>query len=80
MGACDVAQVVLGQYECAEAMQAAGMARLAAALSQHGLKAGGSLSERAARLFLLRSTPLAELDRKHFAKPGGGRGAAKGKK
>mmetsp|Transcript_13135 Transcript_13135/g.39736 ORF Transcript_13135/g.39736 Transcript_13135/m.39736 type:complete len:413 (-) Transcript_13135:241-1479(-) len=73
--------IVLGQYESAEALQAAGMARLAATLAQHGLKAGGSLSERAARLFLLRSTPLAELDRKHFAKPagkGGAKGGAKG--
>lgn len=72
---------MLGQYESAEALQAAGMARLAATLAQHGLKAGGSLSERAARLFLLRSTPLAELDRKHFAKPagkGGAKGGAKG--
>lgn len=71
-------QIVLGQYESAEALQAVGMARLAAALVQHGLKAGGSLSERAARLFLLRSTPLADLDRKHFAKPAGKSGAKGG--
>lgn len=70
------AQVVLGQFESAEALQAAGMARLAAALGEHGMKIGGSLAERAARLFLLRSTPLAELDRKHFAKPAG-KGAGK---
>lgn len=61
--------VILGQYESASALQAVGMARLGVALSSHGLKAGGSLHQRAERLFLLRTTPLAELDHKHFAKP-----------
>jgi hypothetical protein len=38
-------------------------------LQAAGLKCGGSLAERAARLFLLRDTPAAQLDRKHLAKP-----------
>lgn len=38
-------------------------------LQAAGLKCGGSLAERSARLFLLRDTPVAKLDRKHLAKP-----------
>jgi hypothetical protein len=34
-----------------------------------GLRCGGSLSERAARLFLLKSTPLEQLPAKVRAKP-----------
>lgn len=41
---------------------------LKGALTALGLKAGGSPAERAARLWLTRDTPLADLDRKHFAK------------
>lgn len=33
-----------------------------------GLKAGGTVRQRAERLMLLRDTPLDKLDRKHFAK------------
>jgi hypothetical protein len=52
----------------AKALETLGLERLKVELSRHGLKAGGSLAERAARLFLLADTPLAQLDRKHFAK------------
>ena len=38
------------------------------ALAKLGLKAGGTLRQRAERLFLTRDVPLAELDRKHFVK------------
>ena len=38
------------------------------ALAKLGLKTGGTLRQRAERLFLTRDTPLAELDRKHFVK------------
>ncbi len=38
-------------------------------LQAAGLKCGGNLSDRATRLFLLRDTPVAKLDRKHLAKP-----------
>jgi splicing factor 3A subunit 3 len=54
----------------AAALEKLGLERLKAELSRHGLKAGGSLAERAARLFLLADTPLAQLDRKHFAPAG----------
>lgn len=43
-------------------------------LQSRGLKCGGSLSERAGRLFLLKTVPLEKLDKKHFA------GSAKGAK
>lgn len=45
-----------------------GLERLKNELQSRGLKCGGSLSERAARLFLLKTTPLEKLDKKHFAK------------
>lgn len=38
------------------------------ALAKLSLKTGGTLQQRAERLFLTRDTPLAELDRKHFVK------------
>lgn len=60
----------LQQYESAAALEVLGMKRLQTELIGYGLKCGGSVTERAARLFLLKGTPLAELDRKHFAKPG----------
>lgn len=46
----------------------AGTERLKEALQAVGLKAGGTAEQRAARLMLLRDTPLDKLDRKHFAK------------
>lgn len=49
-------------------LEALGLDRLKSELQERGLKCGGSVSERAARLFLLKSIPLEKLDRKHFAK------------
>lgn len=46
----------------------AGPDRLKEALAALGLKSGGTLRQRAERLFLTRDTPLTQLDRKHFAK------------
>ena len=45
-----------------------GADRLKEALQGLGLKSGGSLRERAARLYLTKGTPLAQLDKRHFAK------------
>lgn len=42
--------------------------RLKGALQALGLKCGGTLRERSERLWLTKSTPLEQLDRKHFAK------------
>jgi splicing factor 3A subunit 3 len=45
-----------------------GTERIKEALEQYGLKVGGTPEQRAARLLLLKDTPLEELDAKHFAK------------
>ena len=47
---------------------AAGADPIKEALAKLGLKTGGTLRQRAERLFLTRDVPLAELDKKHFAK------------
>ncbi|XP_075639664.1 splicing factor SF3a60 homolog [Castanea sativa] len=38
------------------------------ALAALGLKTGGTVQQRAVRLFLTKNTPLEKLDKKHFAK------------
>ena len=48
------------------------MERLKSELLAHGLKCGGTLQERASRLFLLKTTPLDKLPKKVLAKPVGG--------
>ncbi|KAI7838446.1 hypothetical protein COHA_007709 [Chlorella ohadii] len=57
----------LADYESAGALEAAGLDRLKAELQRRGLKAGGTLAQRAQRLFLLKHTPIEQLDRKHLA-------------
>uniref|UniRef100_A0A5B7AQB0 Ubiquitin-like domain-containing protein n=1 Tax=Davidia involucrata TaxID=16924 RepID=A0A5B7AQB0_DAVIN len=49
-------------------MEVLGMERLKSELQTHGLKCGGTLQERAARLFLLKTTPLEMLPKKLLAK------------
>ncbi|KAF7826176.1 protein SDE2-like protein [Senna tora] len=49
-------------------LEALGMERLKSELQSRGLKCGGTLQERAGRLFLLKSTPLDKLPKKLFAK------------
>lgn len=46
----------------------AGADRLKEALAALGLKTGGTLRQRAERLWLTRGTPLEALEAKHFAK------------
>ncbi|KXZ48869.1 hypothetical protein GPECTOR_25g454 [Gonium pectorale] len=58
----------LEAFSSAEELEILGADRLKEALSSLGLKCGGTTKERAARLWLLRDTPLDKLDRKHFAK------------
>ena len=64
--------VDLEAYAGPAALEALGLERLKAELARRGLKCGGALRERAARLWLLRHTPRARLDRKHLAKPAPG--------
>jgi len=55
-------------YNSAVEMDVLGMGRLKSELQAHGLKCGGTLQERAARLFLLKSTPIDKLPKKLLAK------------
>lgn len=61
--------VDLAQYESAAELEALGLDVLKSELQRRGLKCGGSLADRAGRLFLLKHTPLEALDKKHLAKP-----------
>mmetsp|Transcript_6383 Transcript_6383/g.18382 ORF Transcript_6383/g.18382 Transcript_6383/m.18382 type:complete len:504 (+) Transcript_6383:259-1770(+) len=55
-------------FDSVEELETIGAQRLKEALEAEGLKAGGTLRQRAERLMLLRDTPRDKLDRKHFAK------------
>ncbi|KAL5563518.1 hypothetical protein UlMin_033265 [Ulmus minor] len=56
------------EFDSAAQLEALGMERLKSELQTRGLKCGGTLQERAARLFLLKSTPLDKLPKKLLAK------------
>ncbi|KAK4415836.1 Replication stress response regulator SDE2 [Sesamum alatum] len=56
------------EYHSAGELEVLGMERLKSELQVRGLKCGGTLQERAARLFLLKTTPLEMLPKKLFAK------------
>ncbi|KAJ7547864.1 hypothetical protein O6H91_08G107200 [Diphasiastrum complanatum] len=55
-------------FATAKDLEVLGLEKLKFELQACGLKCGGSLSERASRLFLLKTTPLEKLDKKHIAK------------
>jgi hypothetical protein len=61
--------VDLAAYPSAAALEALGLDRLKAELTACGLKCGGTLAQRAERLFLLRGAALEELDARHRAAP-----------
>ncbi|KAJ8748549.1 hypothetical protein K2173_003450 [Erythroxylum novogranatense] len=56
------------QFNSAADFEVYGMEGLKTQLQLYGLKCGGTLQERAARLFLLKSTPLEKLPKKLLAK------------
>ncbi|KAG8055846.1 hypothetical protein GUJ93_ZPchr0001g31875 [Zizania palustris] len=58
----------LTNYSSAAELEALGMEKLKLELQTHGLKCGGTLQERAARLFLLKTIPVEKLPKKLFAK------------
>lgn len=62
------APLTLDEYASAGELEALGLERLKRELASRGLKAGGTLKQRAERLFLLKSTPLNELPASCFAK------------
>lgn len=59
----------LDYYSTVEELMEVGPEKLKEALAALGLKTGGTVQQRAERLFLTKHTPLEMLDRKHFAKP-----------
>ncbi|KAF2315487.1 hypothetical protein GH714_039925 [Hevea brasiliensis] len=58
----------LDYYSTVEELMEVGPDKLKEALVALGLKSGGTLQQRAERLFLTKDTPLEKLDKKHFAK------------
>ncbi|XP_039116531.1 splicing factor SF3a60 homolog [Dioscorea cayenensis subsp. rotundata] len=67
--------VDLDYYSTVEELIELGPEKLKEALAARGLKTGGTIQQRAERLFLTKHTPLELLDKKHFAK--GSRGSEK---
>lgn len=61
-------EIDLDYYSTVEELVELGPEKLKQALAARGLKSGGTVQQRAERLFLLKHTSLKELDRKHFAK------------
>ncbi|CAO2171029.1 unnamed protein product [Urochloa humidicola] len=61
-------EIDLDYYSTVEELVELGPEKLKQALAARGLKSGGTIQQRAERLFLLKHTPLEQLDRKHFAK------------
>ncbi|KAJ8554316.1 hypothetical protein K7X08_024994 [Anisodus acutangulus] len=58
----------LDYYSTAEELMVVGPEKLKEVLGALGLKTGGTIQQRAERLFLTKNTPLKNLDRKHFTK------------
>ncbi|GAB4844593.1 hypothetical protein Ancab_037992 [Ancistrocladus abbreviatus] len=58
----------LEDFSSAAELEVLGMERLKSELQARGLKCGGTLQERASRLFLLKATPLEQFPKKLFAK------------
>ena len=58
----------VSSYASVAELEAVGADRLKAELQERGLKCGGTAAQRAARLYLLKDTPLDKLDAKHFAR------------
>ncbi|XP_034710280.1 splicing factor SF3a60 homolog [Vitis riparia] len=62
------AAIDLDYYSTVEELMEVGPEMLKEALAALGLKTGGTVQQRAERLFLTKHTPLERLDQKHFAK------------
>ncbi|KAG9448290.1 hypothetical protein H6P81_014418 [Aristolochia fimbriata] len=59
----------LNEFESVKELEILGMERLKVELQAKGLKCGGTLQERAGRLFMLKTTPIEKLPKKLLAKP-----------
>lgn len=67
----------LDAFESAEALEALGLEALKADLMRRGLKCGGTLQERAARLFSVKGLSPEEFPPALLAKPSKGKGKGK---
>ncbi|CAB4270230.1 unnamed protein product [Prunus armeniaca] len=56
------------EFNSAAEMEVLGLERLKSELQARGLKCGGTMQERAARLFMLKSTPIEKIPKKLLAK------------
>lgn len=70
---------VFEKANCAEDLECLGLEKLKSALMDRGLKCGGTLAERAQRLFAVRGLSSDQIDPAFFAKPTKGKGAKKNK-
>ncbi|XP_054853203.1 splicing regulator SDE2 [Eublepharis macularius] len=67
------ATINLQEYKSVTELEALGLEKLKLELMARGLKCGGTLQERAARLFSVRGLPRSEIDPALFAKPSKGK-------
>ncbi|GMH08904.1 hypothetical protein Nepgr_010744 [Nepenthes gracilis] len=65
----DSTVIDLDYYSTLDELMEVGPEKLKEALAALGLKTGGTVQQRAERLFLLKSTPIEKLDKKNFSKP-----------
>ncbi|KAL8137091.1 hypothetical protein V2J09_003092 [Rumex salicifolius] len=68
----EIPLIDLDYYSTVEELMEVGPEKLKEALAALGLKTGGTVQQRAERLFLTKNTPLEKLDKKHFVKPSRG--------
>jgi len=61
----------LDDYESAKALEKLGLDGLKSALTERGLKCGGTLEQRAQRLFSIKSLSVHQIDKSLFAKASG---------
>ncbi|KAH7307226.1 hypothetical protein KP509_22G050500 [Ceratopteris richardii] len=64
----DGISIDIDDYESIDELVELGPERLKQALAALGLKTGGTVQQRAERLFITKYTPLEKIDRKHFSK------------
>ena len=64
-----IPEIDFSTFDSAGDLEIFGLDVLKHELMKHGLKCGGTLAQRAERLFLLKNAELCNLDAKHKAKP-----------
>lgn len=70
---------VLESANCSKDLECLGLEKLKLALLEKGLKCGGTLAERAQRIFAVRGLSQDQIDPSFFAKPTKGKGIKKNK-